>query len=164
MGWMVSFTPRPPFTPGERAHGTHCTGVWVGPRAGLDAEARGKILCPSRGSKPGVWHCTEWAAPAHLQSLKNCEKYKLCCALHFIRWLHTSDRELCRLVPYATAVLVFWIPPVWSFFQIIRLRAHDCNSTDFFYSFGSWRKFSFPEGISLLLWSSLWRSVMRCGW
>jgi hypothetical protein len=30
--------------------GTHCTGGWVGPRAGLDTEARGKILC--RGSNP----------------------------------------------------------------------------------------------------------------
>jgi hypothetical protein len=32
--------------------GTHCTGDWVGPRAGLDTEARGKILCPRRGSNP----------------------------------------------------------------------------------------------------------------
>jgi hypothetical protein len=32
--------------------GTHCTGGWVGPRAGLDTEARGKILCPRRGSNP----------------------------------------------------------------------------------------------------------------
>jgi hypothetical protein len=31
--WVVSFTPRPRFTPGERAPGTHCTGGWVGPRA-----------------------------------------------------------------------------------------------------------------------------------
>jgi hypothetical protein len=28
-------------------------GGWVGPRAGLDAEARGKILCLYRGSNPG---------------------------------------------------------------------------------------------------------------
>jgi hypothetical protein len=28
---------------------THCTGGWVGPRAGLDAEVRGKILCLCRG-------------------------------------------------------------------------------------------------------------------
>jgi hypothetical protein len=34
-GWEVSVTPRPLFTPGERP-GTHCTGGWVGPRAGLD--------------------------------------------------------------------------------------------------------------------------------
>jgi hypothetical protein len=32
--------------------GTHCTGGWVGPRAGLDTEARGKILCLSRESNP----------------------------------------------------------------------------------------------------------------
>jgi hypothetical protein len=41
---VVSITPRPRFTPGERAPGTHCTGGWVGPRAGLHAEVRGKIL------------------------------------------------------------------------------------------------------------------------
>jgi hypothetical protein len=29
--------------PRGRAPGTHCTGGWVGPRAGLDAEVRGKI-------------------------------------------------------------------------------------------------------------------------
>jgi hypothetical protein len=32
--------------------GIHCTGGWVGPRAGLDTEVRGKILCPCRGSNP----------------------------------------------------------------------------------------------------------------
>jgi hypothetical protein len=31
---------RPRFTPGERTPGTHCTGGWVGPRAGLDTEDR----------------------------------------------------------------------------------------------------------------------------
>ena len=34
-GWGVSVTPRPLFTPRERP-GTHCTGGWVRPRAGLD--------------------------------------------------------------------------------------------------------------------------------
>ena len=33
-GWVVNATPRPLYPP-ER-HGTHCTGGWVGPRAGLD--------------------------------------------------------------------------------------------------------------------------------
>jgi hypothetical protein len=41
---VVSVTPRPPVTPGERTPGTHCTGGWVGPRAGLDTDARGRIL------------------------------------------------------------------------------------------------------------------------
>jgi hypothetical protein len=40
-------------TPGERDPGTHYIGGWVGPRAGLDAEVRGKILCLCRGSNPG---------------------------------------------------------------------------------------------------------------
>jgi hypothetical protein len=47
--WSAS---RPRFTPGERAPGTHCTGGWVGPTAGLDAEVRGKILRLCRGSNP----------------------------------------------------------------------------------------------------------------
>jgi hypothetical protein len=32
--------------------GTHCTGGWVGPRAGLDTEARGKILSLLPGIEP----------------------------------------------------------------------------------------------------------------
>jgi hypothetical protein len=32
--------------------GTHCTGGWVGPKAGLDAGARRKILCLCRGLNP----------------------------------------------------------------------------------------------------------------
>jgi hypothetical protein len=47
-GRVVSFTPRPRFSPRERTPGTHCSGGWVGPRAGLDTEDRGKILCPCR--------------------------------------------------------------------------------------------------------------------
>jgi len=36
---MVSFTPRPLY-PGERIPGTYWIGMWVGPRAVLDAMAR----------------------------------------------------------------------------------------------------------------------------
>jgi hypothetical protein len=50
---VVSITPRPRFTPGERAPGTHCMGGWVGPRSGLDAEVRGKNFCLCQGSNPG---------------------------------------------------------------------------------------------------------------
>jgi hypothetical protein len=38
--------------PGKGPPGTHCTGGWVGPRAGLDTEARGKILSPLPGIEP----------------------------------------------------------------------------------------------------------------
>jgi hypothetical protein len=64
--WSVS--PRPRFTPGERTPGTHWTGGWVGPRASLDTEVRGKILCRgSNLSRPAVHsvvrHYTDWATP-----------------------------------------------------------------------------------------------------
>jgi hypothetical protein len=39
--------------PRERTAGTHCTGGWVGLRAGLNTEARGKILCFCQGWNPG---------------------------------------------------------------------------------------------------------------
>jgi hypothetical protein len=39
--------------PGERNPSTHWTGGWVDPTAGLDAEARRKILCLCRGLNPG---------------------------------------------------------------------------------------------------------------
>jgi hypothetical protein len=42
---------------------THCTGGWVGPKAGLDTEARGKILSPLPGiGSPG--------RPAHSQTIQ----------------------------------------------------------------------------------------------
>jgi hypothetical protein len=67
-GELSASRPGRAFTPGERTSGTHCTGGWVGPRAGLNTEARGKILCPRRGSNPDrpvvqpvVRHYTAWA-------------------------------------------------------------------------------------------------------
>jgi hypothetical protein len=51
-GWVVSITLLPRFSPGERTHCTHCTGGWVGPRAGLDTEARGKSFAPLLGIEP----------------------------------------------------------------------------------------------------------------
>jgi hypothetical protein len=58
MGWVVNVTP-PPLYPRGRIAGIHCTGGWVGPRAGLDIETRRKILC--RGSNPSrpVWSQTQ---------------------------------------------------------------------------------------------------------
>jgi hypothetical protein len=52
MGWVVSITPPPRFTPGERTPGAHWIGGWVGFRANLDTQAKGKILCLRRGSNP----------------------------------------------------------------------------------------------------------------
>jgi hypothetical protein len=43
----------PRFTPGKRTPGTHCIGGWVGPRAGLETDTRGKILWFCLRSNPG---------------------------------------------------------------------------------------------------------------
>jgi hypothetical protein len=72
--WSAS-RPGRALRPGKGPPGTHWTGGWVGPRAGLDTEERGKILCPCRGSNPHrpvvqpvVRHYTDWATPAHAVS------------------------------------------------------------------------------------------------
>jgi len=48
---MVSFCPGR-FTPKERTPSTHWIGGWVGPRTGVDAMVKGKILSPYRDSNP----------------------------------------------------------------------------------------------------------------
>jgi hypothetical protein len=53
----------PRFTPG-----THCTGGWVGPRAGLDTEATGKSFASAGDRNPVfqsvVRRYTDWVTPA----------------------------------------------------------------------------------------------------
>jgi hypothetical protein len=49
--WSAS-RPDRALPPGKRALGTHWTGGWVGPRAGLDTQFRGKILLPLPGIEP----------------------------------------------------------------------------------------------------------------
>jgi hypothetical protein len=39
-------------SPGDRNPGTHCTGGWVGPRAGLDTEVREKSFAPAGDRTP----------------------------------------------------------------------------------------------------------------
>jgi hypothetical protein len=51
--------------PRERTLGTHCTGGWVGLRAGLDTEDRGKILRLCRGSNPGRSVCSQTVVPQY---------------------------------------------------------------------------------------------------
>jgi hypothetical protein len=58
--------------------GTHWIGGWVGPRAGLDAEARRKILRPCPASnldrpvvQPVVRHYTAWATAASVINWKH---------------------------------------------------------------------------------------------
>jgi hypothetical protein len=78
--WSVSRLGRA-FPPGERTSGTHWIGGWVGLRAALDTEARGKIPSFYRGSYPShlviksvVRHYTDWAIPA---PIIRCRKLKV---------------------------------------------------------------------------------------
>jgi hypothetical protein len=49
--WSASCPCR--FTPGEKSHGTHLIGGWVGPRAGLDdVEKRKFLTLPGLGLRP----------------------------------------------------------------------------------------------------------------
>jgi hypothetical protein len=51
-GWVIRVTPRPHFTPGESTPGTHWTGGWVSPRAGLDTRGLRKNPLPLLGIEP----------------------------------------------------------------------------------------------------------------
>ena len=59
-GWVVSTTFRPLY-PWERP-GTHCTGGWVGPRAGLDGCGKSRPP-PNRDSFPGPSSQERFAIP-----------------------------------------------------------------------------------------------------
>jgi hypothetical protein len=85
-GWVVSITQWLHFTPGERTPCTHWIGGWVGPRAGLDAGARRKILCPCWESNPD--------RPAHSQTLyclSYCSSRLL--AEHNIKTIHNPAKK-----------------------------------------------------------------------
>jgi hypothetical protein len=74
--WVVTVTLRPHFNPRERTLFTHCTGAWVGPRVGLDTEARGKVLLPLPGIAPRLPGC-----PACSQSLYRLFLWCVCTTL-----------------------------------------------------------------------------------
>jgi hypothetical protein len=74
--------PRRRFTPRERNPGINWTGGWVGLRAGLGKEVRGKILCLCRGSNPDspvvqsvVRRYSDWATSAPIPAF-TCRKWE----------------------------------------------------------------------------------------
>jgi hypothetical protein len=100
MVWVVSVTPQPRSTPGERTTGTDWIGGWVGPRAGLDTEARVKILCLCRGSNHGHPVCSQtlyWLAEmtnAKLIWYKTEKRFVLEASIHTYvhAYVHTDVR------------------------------------------------------------------------
>jgi hypothetical protein len=97
--WGEWSTSRPGrFSPEERTPGTHCTGGWVGHRAGLDTEARGKIFRVCRGSnldrlvvQPVARHYTDWATG--LTYFIN-KLYKFCLEFH-VQWNKCCSKYYC---------------------------------------------------------------------
>jgi hypothetical protein len=92
--------------PGERAPGTHWIGDWVGPRAVLDAGARGKILCPCRGSNPD--------RPARSQTI-------YCLSYSSVRWkvklgnsCHNSDMTEVVSVTNSGRIRVLSLLTYWT--------------------------------------------------
>jgi hypothetical protein len=116
--WVVSVTPRPRFTPGERTPGTHWIGGWVGFRAGLDAGARRKILCPCRGSNPD--------RPA--RRIIYGEYYKLWSSSSYNFWrLWLLPPSLIRIVPSAPCSQT---PSMNSFLRFGDQVSHPSRTTD----------------------------------
>jgi hypothetical protein len=64
---VVSITPRPSFTPGERTPGSPWIRGWLAFVAGLDTDAKGKLFASAGDRTPTVQsvvrHCTDLAAP-----------------------------------------------------------------------------------------------------
>jgi hypothetical protein len=83
--WVVNSTPQPALYPRERP-GTHCTGGWVDPRAGLD----GRKISPHRDSIPGP--SSPWCTNLCLKHLL----YNLC--LKHLLYKLVSETLTLRLV------------------------------------------------------------------
>jgi hypothetical protein len=111
--WVVSVMPQLCFSPGERTSSTHCTGGWVGPRAGLDTEARGKILSPLLGIEPQLH-----GRPARSQTL-----YWLSYQWH--QWI-----DLLNQIPEVYTTLTKYIKTVLYLIILILLTADTNDGLD----------------------------------
>jgi hypothetical protein len=58
-GWVVSTTPRPLYH--RERPGTHCTGGWVGPRAGLDVCGKSRIKSKKKNMFYKKWETNFYA-------------------------------------------------------------------------------------------------------
>jgi hypothetical protein len=93
--WVVSFTPLPLY-PGERTSCIHWTGGSVGPRFGLDAVEKRKIL-HCRESKRGLpaRRCTYWAIPAPVFNIMVIANFdQLSCVWIFLMMVWHSRKKL----------------------------------------------------------------------
>ena len=96
-GWGSA--PRPGrFTPGERS-GTHCTGCWLGPRAGLDGCGKSRL---HRDSIPGPSSPQQVAIPTHL-SRPPYKSIRVSYIIDTVCLLHVSATRI------SLPCLIFWM-------------------------------------------------------
>jgi hypothetical protein len=96
-----------------------------GPRAGLDTEVRGKILCPCRGSNPDrpvvqpvVRHYTAWANLAPKTEISSAKVIK-----HILKFFF-SHFNIISLILFKAIVMklhIYWHKPV--FFMYIKVHS-----------------------------------------
>jgi hypothetical protein len=93
-GWVVSTTPRPLY-PQERP-GIHCTGGWVGPRAGLDVceKSHPPPGFDPRTVQPVASRYTDWAIPAPIFYCSS-QIFKICYIfrafiISFLLWIFAT--------------------------------------------------------------------------
>jgi hypothetical protein len=141
--------PQPRFAPaalcpGERTPGTHCTGGWVGLRAGLDTEVKGKILCPGRGSNPErsivqsvVRHYTDSATPApHYEQYAHViVERTLPCRMFFDRWIPLLPSRYInyKASRYKSEALRLWpqrcntVKPTRRYDSFLQVESNSCK-------------------------------------
>jgi hypothetical protein len=110
--------------PRGKTPSTHCTGGWVDPRAGLDTEARGKILCPCWESNPDrpvvqsvVRHYTAWATPASFRwplgslilCLSSCTVTRTTCMVELPGVNTRSFIAVCTAARHWSLFWAYWI-------------------------------------------------------
>jgi hypothetical protein len=98
--WSASRPVR--FTSGERVTGTHWIGGWVGPRAGLDAEAKRTILAPAcnrtavvrRVAYYIIYKCRKWSSLITADNFKWWSKSEIKDEVNLFKLFETL-RRLC---------------------------------------------------------------------
>jgi hypothetical protein len=120
------------FSPGERTSCTHWIRGWVGPRAGLDAGARRKLLCPCRGLNPD--------RPGRSQTLY-CLSYR---GSSYFKWtafnkapagyvtrltsIHLAERQCCMMIWDMTLWQQHIMPGILNAFRYApELKAEDIS-------------------------------------
>ena len=123
MGWVVNATPRPLY-PRERP-GTHCTGGWVDPRAGLDRCGKCR---PHRDSIPGPSSPSRVAGLNKSTNVRPSASYTLDSPDR--NELHDDWTRLTVARCNQTAPALVWFPSLFKF-TIFRSLMFPTKSNDF---------------------------------